>query len=165
MDSEPCLHRFLFARFSIWWSPGKISSLQQNGSCLLQFFLTLAAFSIMNWYDSSTFWTSIFLFLLLCKCFQSILAHIFTILHKACLISFVVAFFKVCYQLAWIVGTLKTIGKSAVPDAIFYPAFSTVFRFPCIGIQTSRTRLFVITVLITDHAIHSTRSEHRDINL
>ena len=33
-----------------------------------------------------------------------------TIFHKACLIPLVVAFFKILYQLAWVIGTLETIG-------------------------------------------------------
>ncbi|WP_206671895.1 hypothetical protein, partial [Flavonifractor plautii] len=40
------------------------------------------------------------------------LANKLTIRHEARLIPFVVAFFKVFYQLARVVGTLKTIGQS-----------------------------------------------------
>ena len=62
------------------------------------------------------------------------LAHIFTILHKACPVSFVVAFFKVFYQLARVVGTLKTIGQSFALDTIFYLAFTAVLRLSYITV-------------------------------
>jgi len=56
------------------------------------------------------------------------------ILHKACLIPFVVAFFKVFYQLAWIVETLKTIGQPFPLDTIFYLAFAAMFRLSHIAV-------------------------------
>ena len=91
-------------------------------------FLTRAALSVMDRNDTSTFWASIFLFLLFHEPFQTVLAYKLAILHKARLIPFVVAFLKVFYQLAWIVGTLKTIGQPSILDTILYLAFAAMLR-------------------------------------
>ena len=78
--------------------------------------------------DTPAFGASIFLFLLFHEPFQTVLANKLTIRHEARLIPFVVAFFKVFYQLARVVGTLKTIGQSFALDTIFYLAFTAVLR-------------------------------------
>jgi len=63
-----------------------------------------------------------------------VLANKLTIRHEARMIPFVVAFFKVFYQLARVVGTLKTIGQSFALDTIFYLAFTAVLRLSYITV-------------------------------
>ena len=92
------------------------------------------------------------------------LANKLTIRHEARLIPFVVAFFKVFYQLAWIVETLKTIGQPFILETILYLAFAAVFRFAHIAVQATGTRLFMITMLIANHAVHAAGSKHGRIN-
>lgn len=87
------------------------------------------------------------------------------IFYKACLIPFVVAFFKIFYQLTWIVGTLKAIRQSFVFDTIFYLAFAAMFRLSFIAIQAPSTWLFMIAMLVTNFAIHSARGKHYGINI
>ena len=62
------------------------------------------------------------------------LANKLTILHEARLIPFVVAFFKVFYQLARVVGTLKTIGQPFALDTNLYLAFTAVLRLSYIAV-------------------------------
>ena len=69
------------------------------------------------------------------------LANKLTIRHEARLIPFVVAFFKVFYQLARVIGTFKTIGQPFALDTIFYLAFAAVFRFAHVAVQATGTRL------------------------
>lgn len=101
---------------------------------LFHTFLTLAARSVMDRNDTAAFGTSIFPFLLLYEPFQTVLTNKLTILQEARLIPFVVAFFKVFYQLARVVGTLKTIGQSFALDTIFYLAFTAVLRLSYITV-------------------------------
>ena len=84
--------------------------------------------------DTPAFWASIFLFLLFHEPFQTVLTNKLAILHKACLIPFIVAFFKFFYQLAWIVGTFKTIGQPFPLDTIFYLTFAAMFRLSHIAV-------------------------------
>ena len=81
--------------------------------------------------------------------------------HKAGPIPLVIAFLKIFYQLAWIGWTFKTVGQSFLFYAVFYLAFSTMLRLSAIAVQTPCTWLFVITVFVTNHAVHSAWSEHR----
>lgn len=88
-----------------------------------------------------------------------------TISHKACLVSLVIAFFKILYQFTWIVKTLEAIGQSFVFDAVFYLAFAAMCRLSFIAVQTAGTWIFMITMLITHLTIHSARGEHDSINI
>ena len=114
--------------------------------------------------DTAAFGTSIFPFLLLHEPFQTVLTNKLTILHKARLIPFVVAFFKVFYQLAGIIGTFKTIGQPFALDAIFYLALTAVFRFAHVAVQATGTRLFFLSMLIANQTVHAAGGKHSRIN-
>ena len=124
------------------------------------FFLTLAAFFVMNGDDATAFGTGVFFFLFLHECLQAMLPNKLAIFHKSCLIPCVITFFKIFYQLARIVRAFKTIRQSFIIDTIFYFALTTMFRLFSVTIQTTATRLSVITVLVADFTVHSTRSKH-----
>lgn len=106
--------------------------------------------------NAAAFRTGVLRFLFCHKHFQAIFLNTFAVCHKACLISFVIAFFKIFYQLAGIIETLKAISQSLTPDTIFYFAFAAVFRFSLITAQAARSCFFMIAMLITDLAVHST---------
>ncbi|EQF62840.1 putative membrane protein [Clostridioides difficile P71] len=88
----------------------------------------------------------------------------FTIFHKACLISLVITFFKIFYEFTRKIETFKTIKQPFLTDAILYFTLTAVFWLSCIAVQTTSTWLFVITMLIANHTVHSTRSKHNHIN-
>ena len=121
---QPVLHTQVFRAFL--YGQGR-SARPRLG--LFHAFLALAALSVMDRKNTPAFWAGIFLFLLFHEPFQTVLTHKLAILHKARLIPFVVAFFKVFYQLAGVIGTLKTIRQPFTLDTILYPAFAAVFRF------------------------------------
>ena len=85
--------------------------------------------------------------------------------HKACPIPLAIAFLKIFYQLTWIGWTFKTVGQSVLFYAVLYLAFSAMLRLSAIAVQTPCTWLFVITVFVTNHAVHSAWSKHIFINI
>ena len=87
-----------------------------------------------------------------------------TIFYQTCLIPFIIAFFKIFNQRAWIFVTVKTVGQRFFFDTVFYFTFATMLRFSFVAVQTTGTRFFVVTMLITDLTIHSAWSKHTYIN-
>ena len=132
---------------------------------LSHFFLTFAADPVVKREDSTAFGTGVPLFLRLHKCVQAVSADKSAVFHKARPISFVIAFLKIFYLLAGIIGTFKAVISLFKPNAILYLTFTAMFRFPRITVQTACTWLFMITMLITDHTIHSAGSKHIDIHI
>lgn len=116
------------------------------GSLQLCFLLAIAAFSIVNGNDTPAFRTGIFDFLLFHKMIQTMCLHKAAIFNKACLIPFVIAFFKIHNPLAWEFGTFKTVGYRFFFDTILCFTFATMLRLSIITIQTASTRLLAITM-------------------
>ena len=81
------------------------------------------------------------------------------VFQKACPIAFVIAFLQIFDPFTGESGTFITIRKALLLYAVINPAIPAMFRFPILTAQTARARLFMITVLIADHAIHSARRE------
>lgn len=119
----------------------------------------------MNGNYTAALSTCIFFFLLFHKKLQAVLTDKFTVLHEARLISFVIAFLKIFYLLTGIIGTFKAVIPLFKPNTVLYLTFTAMFRFPRITVQTACTWLFMITMLITDHTIHSAGSKHIDIHI
>ena len=49
----------------------------------------------------------------------------------------------------------KRQGQPFALDTIFYLAFAAVFRFAHVAVQATGTRLFMITMLITDQTVYA----------
>ena len=80
------------------------------------------------------------------------------------MIAGVIAFFQGFYRLAGIRCALKTILDTLFQSACLNPALPAVLWLSFVTVQAARTGLFMVTVLITDHAVHSTGGEHGGIN-
>ena len=132
---------------------------------LSHFFLTFAADPVVKREDSTAFGTGVPLFLRLHKCVQAVSADKSAVFHKARPISFVIAFFKILYQLARIRRTLKAIGQLSRFDTVLYPAPAAMVRLSLLLAQAARTRLFRGTVLIADKAVHSAGSKQPLLDL
>ena len=50
------------------------------------------------------------------------------------------------------------------PDAVLYFTFPAVFRLPFFTVQTTHTGFLMVTMFITDLAVHSTWGEHERVN-
>ena len=53
---------------------------------------------------------------------------------------------------------------AAFPDAVLYFTFPAVFRLPFITVQTTHTGFLMVTMFITDLAVHSAWGEHERVN-
>ena len=102
-----------------------------------QAFLALAAHSVMDRNDPPALGASIFPFLLFHELFQTVFANKSAVFHKARLIPFVVALFKVFYQLAGIIKAFKTVAQPFPHDTILYAAFTAMLRLAHIAVETT----------------------------
>lgn len=108
--------------------------------------------------------TGIFVSLPLHKFFQAILSDSGAVTHKARTVAGVVTLFQGLNLFTGVIRTFETIGMAAFPDAVLYFTFPAVLRLSLVTVQTARTGFSVITVLITDHTVHSAWGEHERVN-
>ena len=87
------------------------------------------------------------------------------VFYKACLIPLMIAFFKIFNQLTGVFGTFEAIRPLLFFDTVHYFAFAAMLRLPLIAVQAACAWIFMITVFITNLAIHSARSKHGRINI
>lgn len=76
------------------------------------------------------------------------------------MVTGVITFFQRLYLLAGIFRTFKTVSNLPCRHTIFYPTLPAMLWFSLVTFQVTFTWFFMITVLITDQAIHSTGSKH-----
>ncbi len=150
--------------YYIFWKIIPTLSVLETGILLFYFFLAFAAFSIVDRNNTAAFGTGIFSFLLFHENSKTILFDKKAVLYKACFIPLIIASFKVFDKLTGKSGTFKTAGQGFIFGAVLYFAFAAMPLFSLITIQAPLTSFFVVTVLVTNLAVHSAWGKHTYIN-
>ena len=127
--------------------------------------LTLTALCIMDRNDSSTFRTGIFLFLLCKKSGHSLLLYPLAVSHQTGMVADIITFFQPLYLLIGIFRAFKTICNLPLCHALFNLAFPAMLRFSLVTFQTACAWLSMITMLITNQAVHPTGGKHNRLYL
>lgn len=117
--------------------------------------LTFTTFCVMERNDSTTHSAGEPFFLHFHKRRQPIFFDVQAVFDKACGITGVVALFKRFDLFARIFGTLKTVRNFFFFHTGLNFAVSAVFWLALIAPQATVTGLFMSTMLITNHAVHS----------
>jgi len=110
--------------------------------------------------DSSTFRTGIFFFLLCKKSGHSLLLYHLAVSHQAGMVADIITFFQPLYLLTGIFRAFKTICNLPLCHAIFNLAFPAMLWFSLVTFQTACAWLSMITMFITNQAVHPTGGKH-----
>jgi hypothetical protein len=96
--------------------------------------------------------------------FQPMFPDEHTVVYKARSISCIVALLKIFDSFTGIVLAFMAIDDIFFSDTILDFAFPAMFRFSRVSPQTAFAGLFMSAMCITDHAVHTARSEHDSLD-
>lgn len=122
--------------------------------------LALTTLCIIDRNDSSTFRIGIFFFLLCKKSGHSLLLCHLAISNQAGIVADIITFSQPLYLLTGIFRAFKSICNLPFCHAIFNLVFPAMLWFSLITFQTACAWLSMITMLITNQAVHPTGSKH-----